>query len=137
VDVKFRPHHFLCALCFQGRGYSPAFIANFQTIMDALNAPDGDLTRINVINETDSICNPCPNRIGKTCTSEANIAILDDAHAAALQIQAGDHLTWGEAKKLIAEKITLDKFHHICATCSWKKLGICESILKKYQLTEP
>ena len=27
--LQFRPHHFLCAFCFQGKGYSPEFIENF------------------------------------------------------------------------------------------------------------
>lgn len=130
MEVNFRPHHFLCALCFKGRGYSPAFIANFQNIMEVLHSVDGDNTKINIVAHTDSICEPCPNRTGKTCTSEEKINILDHAHATALEINTDDSITWGEAKKRIAEKITLNTFHHICATCNWKQYGICEVVIK-------
>src|SRR5580658_144977 len=107
-EINFRPHHFLCALCFQGNGYSRAFVANFQSIMDRLNSSQGDTTEINIINYTDSICAPCPNRIDKQCTMEAKISVLDHAHAAALAIKPNTSITWGGAKNLIAEKITLD-----------------------------
>lgn len=48
----------------------------------------------------------------------------------ALNLQIDDQITWKEAKNLIAKQITLPIFHQICATCSWKKLGICENVLK-------
>lgn len=128
MDIHFRPHHFLCALCFQGRGYSPAFVSNFEVIMAYLKASDA--TPIRVIAETDSICSPCPHRLGKTCQTEEKIAVLDKAHASALHLQAGDLLTWGEAKQRIADHITLDTFHRICATCQWKEWGICESVIR-------
>jgi len=130
MEISFRPHHFLCALCFKGRGYSPAFISNFHVIMDMLNSTDGDNTKINIVTHTDSICEPCPSRIGKSCTSEEKITVLDTAHASALQLNDQDSITWGDAKKRIAEKISLDIFHQICSTCSWKQYGICEDVIK-------
>ncbi len=132
MDIKFRPHHFLCALCFQGKGYSPTFIANFQTIMNILNSNDGDNTEIKIVKHSDSICEPCPNRIGKKCTTQEKITALDTAHAAALDINTITSITWGDAKKIIAEKITLDKFNEICSTCNWKSYGICEGVLTKF-----
>lgn len=99
--------------------------------MDALNHPSGDATQIQVTNHTDSICSPCPHRTDKTCTSQKKIDRLDDAHAKALAIQTDDVLTWSEAKSRIAEKISLDIFHQICAGCEWKKYGMCEEVLKK------
>jgi hypothetical protein len=50
----------------------------------------------------------------------------------ALGIQPKQQLTWHQAKQLISEKISLDVFHQICATCSWKSLGICEASLKAH-----
>lgn len=132
MEITFRPHHFLCALCFQGKGYSPLFIANFQTIMDKLNSPGGDATVIQVTTHTDSICAPCPNRIGRHCATEEKIAVLDHAHTDALQLKTETILTWGEAKQRIKEKMTLESFHQICATCSWKQYGICESVLTAF-----
>jgi hypothetical protein len=133
MEIKFRPHHFLCALCFQGGGYSPVFIANFQAIIDVLNSADGDYyIPIQIVPHTDSICDPCPNRIENTCTTEKKITALDNAHAAALDFMPGETITWGEAKKRIADKMTLEKFHQICASCNWKVYGICEGVLSQF-----
>jgi uncharacterized protein len=131
MDIHFRPHHFLCALCFQGRGYSPTFVDNFKAIMAYLNSVEGEKTSITVVAHTDSICHPCPHRSEKTCTTEEQIALLDHAHAHALAIQANDKLTWHQAKERMAEKITLETFHRICASCSWKEVGICEAVVKQ------
>ena len=132
MSFTFRPHHFLCALCFQGKGYTAGFINNFQTIMDALNSETGDHTPIDIVDHTDSICSPCPHRSELTCDSEAHINALDYAHAKTLNIQSGDTLTWGEAKNRIKENMSLEKFHTICETCNWKKLGICENALTTF-----
>lgn len=132
MTIAFRPHHFLCALCFQGRGYSHAFVANFQAIMETLRSSHGGEMPIHVVSHTDSICEPCPHRVNQSCTTEEKITVLDRAHAGALQISGGDTLTWNEAKEKIADHISLDTFHRICATCSWKASGICEKALTQF-----
>lgn len=122
----------MCALCFQGRGYSPAFVSNFQAIMAILNSEHGDNTPICIVGETDSICDPCPNRTEKTCSSQEKITTLDQAHATALAIKPGETMTWGDAKKRIKDKISIETFHNTCASCSWKELGICENVLTEF-----
>lgn len=131
MQVQFRPHHFLCAFCFRGRGYSPAFITNFQTIMALLNALDGDATNIDIVNHTDSICAPCPSRRNQLCESQTKIAALDQAHSQALELDSITSITWQEAKQRIADNITLETFHRICAGCEWKAYGICENVLRE------
>ncbi len=130
--ISFRPHHFLCTLCFQGKGYSPHFVANYEKIVQQLRTEEGDDTPIKVVRETDSICTACPHSRGTKCNTEESIVPLDEAHAAALGIKEGDILSWGEAKELIREKIDLEKFKSICSTCSWQPLGICERALTKF-----
>lgn len=129
TEIYFRPHHFLCTLCFQGKGYSPAFIANYYAIIAALT---NEQTKITVTNKTDSICEPCPHRTQYFCQSEDSISILDHAHATALGISPLQQLSWHEAKQIIKEKITLETFQHICASCSWQALGICENALTTF-----
>lgn len=128
--IKFRPHHFLCTLGFQGTGYSPQFVANYQVIVDQLNNPAGDNTPITVVEHTDSICAPCPNKHDLLCTTQTKITALDNAHAEILNIKTGDVVTWGEAKQKIANHMNLEQFHKACAICSWKELGVCEQALK-------
>lgn len=132
--IQFRPHHFLCTFCFQGNGYSSKFIKNYKKIVARLNEECGDQTPIEVVSLRDSICAPCPHRKGDVCADELNTKLLDDAHTAALNVQPGDVLNWGEAKKRILEKVTAQKFHEMCATCSWKSFGICETVLKNSSL---
>lgn len=130
--ITFRPHHFLCALCFQGKGYSANFISNFKIIMAILNGVNGDNHPIIVTAITDAICTPCPNRLNTTCTSQTKIDKLDQAHASALRIQPNDQLTWGEAKTKIKTHIDINTFHRICKDCEWKQLGICESAISTF-----
>jgi hypothetical protein len=128
--LYFRPHHFLCALGFQGHGYSPAFTKNFAAIVHQLCGPDGDSTEIIVTQAADHICQPCPHRRGQGCHQQAKITALDHAHADALQVKAGDQLTWGEAKKRIVQHISPEVFEDICKPCAWKALGVCREALQ-------
>jgi uncharacterized protein len=132
TTITFRPHHFMCALSFQGNGYSPAFVANFAAIMQQLNAPEGNAVEIAVVDHTDSICEPCPSRLGKACQTQEKITRLDNAHAQVLQISPGQTLTWGAAKQRIGDLMSLENFHQACEGCSWKSFGICEGVLTKF-----
>ncbi len=123
-EINFRPHHFLCTLCFQGKGYSVPFVHNYQNIVENLT----DSTPINVVNHTDSICSACPHQLGLKCESQAKIEALDNAHQSVLDLP--QTLTWGEAKQKIKDNMTLEKFHSACEPCLWKQCGMCEATLK-------
>lgn len=129
-SISFRPHHFLCALCFQGAGYSSGFVRNFKTIMRTLNTDESTL--IHIVSHTDSICAPCPHRTDLLCNSQQKINQLDQAHAEALDIKSNTTISWKDAKQQIKNHLTLEKFHQICEPCDWKKFGICEKILTEF-----
>lgn len=129
-DIRFRPHHFLCTLGFEGKGYSESFVKNYAEIARELRETvDGDKRMIEVVDGTDSICGPCPNRREDACETEAKIRTLDGAHAKILGVKAGDRLTWGSAKKALRENMSLEKFTTACAPCAWQKAGMCEKAL--------
>lgn len=136
TPIKFRPHHFLCAVGYEGKGYAPGFVANFDKIIAQLRGVNGDETVITVTKHTDSICAPCPHRRDLLCESQAKIEKLDNAHAEVLQIEDGDQMTWGEAQQRIIKNLTIEKFDQICAPCEWKKLGVCETALRKLRTNE-
>lgn len=99
APIRFRPHHFLCALGFEGKGYSEDFTANMAAIVDArLRAPGGGDVQIEVTATADAICAPCPSRRGAGCESGDRIAQLDAAHARALGLAPGDRISWAEAR---------------------------------------
>ena len=127
MSIKFRPHHFLCALGFEGKGYAPGFVANFAAIVAQLQ--DNDSTVIEVVGQADDICQPCPHRRGTRCASQEKINQLDQGHARVLTLQPGDQLTWREAKDRIKQHMSLNRFHQVCAGCEWKSLGVCEKQL--------
>jgi soluble lytic murein transglycosylase-like protein len=137
-NIRFRPHHFLCTLGFEGKGYSEAFVENYARLAgDLRDAAEGDSLVIEVVSETDSVCEPCPNRRGALCETEAKIRTLDEAHAKVLSLRSGDRLTWGEAKARIRDRMTIEKFHAACAPCAWLKAGMCEKALIRLRNTVP
>jgi hypothetical protein len=128
--IRFRPHHFLCALGYEGRGYSPAFTANMtEIVMGRLRAPGGEAEEIEVTEGFDAICAPCPKNRGHACEVQAKIERLDDAHAGALGLKPGDRLTWGEAQARIRAAVEPGGLARICAGCEWLPLGLCEAAL--------
>src|SRR4051794_11887807 len=110
--LEFRPHHFLCTLGFEGKGYSEDFVRGYSEIANRLRAPDGsgDSVEIRVTAVTDSICAPCPNRRDSKCTTESKIRVLDQGHSQVLTLTPGDVMTWAQAKNKIATEMTDENF---------------------------
>ncbi|MCX8507718.1 MAG: DUF1284 domain-containing protein, partial [Rhodobacteraceae bacterium] len=130
--VRYRPHHFLCSLGFEGKGYSEAFTANMSAIvMGRLRAEGGDATVIEVIGALDDICGPCPKRRGDVCATQDKITRLDEAHARALTLKSGDRLTWGQAKARIRAAVPPGSLKTLCAGCEWEAYGMCELALAR------
>lgn len=130
--ITYRPHHFLCSLGFQGKGYSDGFTENMsQIVVDTLRVPGGDGTLIEVTGATDDICGPCPKRRGTLCTEQAKIAALDARHARALGLFVGTRLSWGEAKRRIVKRVPPGSLQTLCQGCQWLELGLCEKALAK------
>ena len=130
--IRYRPHHFLCSLGFEGKGYSDAFTANMDAIvMGRLRAKGGDETEIEVTGATDDICAPCPKRRGRLCTNESKIKVLDRAHAGTLRLKPHERLTWGEAKTRIRANVTPGSLKTLCAGCEWEPYGMCEAALQR------
>ena len=130
--IRYRPHHFLCSLGFEGKGYSESFTANMTAIvMGRLREEGGDATVIAVTGATDDICAPCPKRRGRLRTNQDQIKTLDRAHAAALKLQPHEVLTWGAAKARIRAYVPPGSLKTLCAGCDWERYGMCEAALKR------
>lgn len=54
MTVRLRPHHLLCLLTYAGKGYTPAFTANFDAIAGRVGAGE----EIEVVSGPDDICAP-------------------------------------------------------------------------------
>jgi hypothetical protein len=130
AGITFRPHHFLCALGFAGKGYSDRFTANMAGIVDKLRAPNGGAVQIAVTFQADSICSPCPHKRGQSCEKAGKIASLDIRHARALLLAEGDCLTWAEAQARIVAQVPPGSLAQLCEGCQWLELGLCEAALR-------
>lgn len=137
ADLPFRPHHFLCALGFQGKGYSDSFTANMARVVDQLRGPDGDSLMLRVAFQADAICTPCPHRLGTGCAKSAKIARLDARHAAALGLVDDMQISWADAKARIRQAVKPGDLQVLCAGCAWLPLGLCESALASLHSENP
>ena len=128
--ITFRPHHFLCSLGYQGKGYDDAFTANMDSVVtDGLHQSGGDETLITVTRQADVICGPCPHRRGTGCASQDRIDKLDHRHAERLNLIEGETITWGAAKDRIASNVQKGDLSTLCKGCQWLDLGLCEAAL--------
>lgn len=129
-EISFRPHHFMCTLAFEGKGYSPDFVTNYDKIHKQLiDNPDTD---IKITHGLDAVCEACPHqRQNNLCDKQALIEHLDHGYHEALKLKDTSSLSWREAKNRIKQNITVDKFNGICKLCAWHRYGMCEKALKK------
>ena len=63
MTVALRPHHLLCLLTYAGKGYTPAFTANFDDI--ARRLAEGEAIRI--VEGPDDICTPLLDEADAHC----------------------------------------------------------------------
>lgn len=54
MTVRLRAHHLLCTLAYVGKGYDPAFVANFDRLMRRLSGGEDIL----LVEGPDDICQP-------------------------------------------------------------------------------
>ena len=119
----------MCALGFQGKGYSPNFVKNLTEIVNTLKGINGDGTQILITDQADSICRACPLKVGQGCQTQSIVDHLDEGYSKVLGLKPGDRITWGEAKKRIKQRVSLTLFDEICQDCSWQSLGYCKAAL--------
>ncbi|WP_255576344.1 MULTISPECIES: DUF1284 domain-containing protein [Jannaschia] len=137
MTIRLRPHHVLCSIGFEGKGYSGPFIANMGHIVDGrLRAPGGEDIPILITSDADAICAPCPKRRGLGCEAGDRIAVLDGRHAAQLGLVPGETLSWGDCLDRVRARVTPQDLDRICAGCSWLDQGMCKTALARLRQTK-
>ena len=128
MSVRLRPHHVLCAVGFEGVGHDAPSVANMASIVfTQLRGAGGRDVRVVVAKNADSICAPCPNRVGLGCAFGEIIEGLDRRHGAALDIAPGRQLTWGECLDKVRARVEPDDLDDLCVGCRWLPLGTCKA----------
>lgn len=67
MTVRLRAHHLLCILTYIGRGYTPAFTANYDAIVARLRAGEG----VELVEGPDDICQPLLEHDQAHCNNES------------------------------------------------------------------
>jgi hypothetical protein len=129
MTIRLRPHHLLCMLTFAGKGYSPAFTANFERIIERIAS--GEET-IEVTFAPDDICAPILADTSCHCRN-ASITERDTLAAQALSqllrqpIQPGTQLTTTAAMlDTMRHAFQSGSIRSACHGCQW--VPLCDSI---------
>ena len=117
IMFLFRPHHFVCFLSFQGKGYSSDFVDRVNEILTTLkDNPQEKL--ISVVQGCDSACEKCPNQKFGKCQYDEAVSEKDSAYSTLLNITYGNKLSFSDMQK-IRTRIRKDDFIKVCAKCMW------------------
>ncbi|TJU92322.1 MAG: DUF1284 domain-containing protein, partial [Mesorhizobium sp.] len=66
MTVRLRAHHLLCLLTYVGKGYSPAFTANYDKVVKRL----GEGEAVLIVSGPDAICAPMLDEREPHCLGE-------------------------------------------------------------------
>ena len=124
MTVALRPHHLLCLLTYAGKGYTPTFTANFDTITERLNAGEA----IRVVEGPDDICRPWLGEPEAHCRRDS-VTARDRQAAADLTTLLGRPVAMTTALPDLAAlraAFSSGDIRTACRGCEW--FGLCSGI---------
>ncbi|MES0882189.1 DUF1284 domain-containing protein [Roseibium sp. SCP14] len=124
MTVSIRAHHLLCMLTYLGKGYTPAFVDNYNRVVNRLNAGEN----IALVNGPDEICKPMLEEPECHCFNQS-IRDRDDQALADIGQNLGRCLKPGEVflltpKELeqLRNKFSRGSLRGACNGCEWYEL---------------
>jgi uncharacterized protein len=132
--LRVRAHHLLCIQGFQGLGYSDKFVQNMGEICRQMKAESA--LEIEVVDNPDDICAPCPFVAGGCCsreegTLEQGARELDRRVLEKLEISPGRIFRRDELLALVLKKISPDDLEVLCEGCEWLPFDYCREGLRE------
>ncbi|WP_404402393.1 DUF1284 domain-containing protein [Pelagibacterium halotolerans] len=131
MTIRLRPHHLLCILTYVGKGYSPAFTANYDRIAERIGGGED----IEIVAGPDDICTPLMDETEPHCLRES--VIERDARATeevgtllGTRIAEGATLTLPpKTLRNLRWAFAQGQTRAACAGCNWAELcdGIAEN----------
>tara|TARA_R110002020_G_scaffold47735_2_gene136026 strand:+ start:827 stop:1258 length:432 start_codon:yes stop_codon:yes gene_type:complete len=127
MTIRLRPHHFLCLLTYAGKGYSAAFVANY----DAISARIGRGEALEIVEGPDDICAPLLLDSEPHCWRDSVLERDRQAIADLLElnvaIRTGERITLdAEALARMRTGFARGPTRSACTGCQWHEL--CSSI---------
>jgi len=122
--LYLRPHHLLCLLFYEGKGYDEAFVKNMDLIIAHLQ--QHQTVQILLTDGADSICSCCPNQMkNEQCSSNQKVKRLDKEVIHTFALKTGEYYNYHHITNVIHQALNEDNFKKICSECEWYKQGIC------------
>ncbi|HEY9855510.1 MAG TPA: DUF1284 domain-containing protein [Stenomitos sp.] len=131
--LPLRAHHLMCVTTYQGKGYSPEFVANMNRVWHALRA--GAYSHAKATSVADPLCMACPNLQDQandtSCRYHVSISERDRRMLAAMGWQEGEIIELGSVMDDIhARHAAL--MNEVCVGCDWT--AICSE--RRFTLRE-
>ncbi|MBZ9995361.1 DUF1284 domain-containing protein [Mesorhizobium sp. BH1-1-4] len=124
MTVRLRAHHLLCLLTYVGKGYSPAFTANYDVIAERLSRGEDIL----LVSGPDDICAPLLGEPDPHCLRDSAAGrdrqARDDVEALlARPIRDGARLDLDAAILMrLRQAFSTGHVREACAGCEWSRL---------------
>lgn len=128
MTVRLRAHHLLCLLTYAGKGYSPAFTANYDVIAGRLARGE----EILIVEGPDDICAPLLDDAEPHCwrdsvTERDRLAARDLAALLERPIRAGESLALApQPLRNMRAAFAAGHTRAACLGCEWSDL--CSAI---------
>ncbi|MER9434720.1 DUF1284 domain-containing protein [Mesorhizobium sp. M0239] len=128
MTIRLRAHHLLCLLTYVGKGYSPAFIANYDRVAERLSRGEDIL----LVSGPDDVCAPLLDEPEPHCFNESvverdRLAALDVEELLARPIRVGTHLDLDTGTLArMRQAFSAGLVRKACGGCEWNEL--CSTI---------
>ena len=122
--IRLRPHHLLCILTYAGKGYSPAFVANYDVLASRIGAGEA----VTIVSGPDDVCAPLLGEADAHCfnasvTERDRLAARDVAVLLGEVVEEGVILTLNEARmKKMRDAFARNAIRSACPGCEWHDL---------------
>jgi len=131
MTIRLRAHHLSCMLTYAGDGYSDAFTANFDAIVERIGGGEA----VVIVDGPDDVCAPLLNKPDAHCVRDSvrvrdTLAARDLGTLLGVEIVEGARLRLGPAElQHMRAAFLTGQTREACYGCEW--YGLCTSVARK------
>jgi len=131
MTVRLRAHHLLCMLTYAGDGYSRAFTANFDAIVERIAAGEDIL----IVAGPDDLCAPLlftpdPHCLRDSVRERDRLAARDLGKLLDMDLSAECRVTVGKPElRQMREAFASGETREACQGCEWH--GLCTAVARR------
>ena len=124
MTIRLRAHHLLCLLTYVGKGYSPAFTANYDRVAERLSRGEDIL----LVSGPDDVCAPLldgpePHCLNESVVERDRLAAQDVGELLARPIRVGTCVDLDTAMLArMRQAFSAGLVRKACGGCEWNEL---------------